>query len=205
DRDEDVPEEIFDAAGEIHLDEIIEMHPDPKKMEAALDLKPTSSKTERDETPDPEDEEDEPDEEEGEEEEETDLDAMSRKELKLLIKENDLEVRVVKSMSDDDIRDAIRDAMADEDPEEEEPEEEPEDEPEDEGKEGDPECPHGYTFGVDAEQKPECNDCDLWDECTDKLAESGDEEEPEPEPEKPKKTKKSSGKKKPPILRKKRK
>ncbi|MDY6958353.1 MAG: hypothetical protein SVK08_04280, partial [Halobacteriota archaeon] len=40
DRDEDVPEEIFDAAGEIHLDEIIEMHPDPKKMEAALDLKP---------------------------------------------------------------------------------------------------------------------------------------------------------------------
>lgn len=78
----------------------------------------------------PEDEaEDEEDEEEDEEED--DLTELSRTELKAYIKENELDVTVKKSMTDDDIRTAIEEAMGgeeDEEDEEEEDEEEDEDE-----------------------------------------------------------------------------
>lgn len=57
------------------------------------------------------------------EEEEVDLDVMDRKALKAFIKEQDLDIRVTKSMSDDDIREAIEEAM-DEGEEEEEEEDE---------------------------------------------------------------------------------
>lgn len=29
------------------------------------------------------------------------------------------------------------------------------------------ECPHGHEFGVDIEKKPECDECLLWDDCSD--------------------------------------
>lgn len=65
---------------------------------------------------DVEDEEEEPD-----EEEDDPLADMTRAELKAHIKAEELEVRVLKTMSDDDLRDAIREASEEED-EEEEPE-----------------------------------------------------------------------------------
>ena len=72
-------------------------------------------------------EEEETDDEDDSEEEETDgdeFDDMDRKELKRYIKENELEITVKKSMSDDDIRDLIREAVADSDDEDDSEEEE---------------------------------------------------------------------------------
>jgi hypothetical protein len=79
----------------------------------------------------PEDAEPE-DEAEDEDNGEVDLETLTRAELKKLIKENELEIRVTKGMSDDDLRGAIAEQLEEED-EAEEPEEE---EPEDEGEEG---------------------------------------------------------------------
>jgi hypothetical protein len=56
-----------------------------------------------------------------------DLDEMDRAELKAYIKENDLDVRVKKSMDEDDIREAIREEEGDEDDDEEEDKDELED------------------------------------------------------------------------------
>ena len=66
-----------------------------------------------------EDAEDEADAEDSETEDEDKLASMDRTALKAYIKENGLEVKVKKSWSDDDIRDAIRTAEADEEAEEE--------------------------------------------------------------------------------------
>lgn len=74
------------------------------------------------------DEDEEPDSEE-EEESADEFDKMDRSSLKKYIHDNDLDVSVKKSMSDDDIRDAIREVVnkdSDSDSEEEEEEEEPE-------------------------------------------------------------------------------
>lgn len=74
---------------------------------------------------DAEDEAESPDEAESEDEEDSEtededkLASMDRTALKAYIKENGLEVKVKKSWSDDDIRDAIRTAEADEEAEEE--------------------------------------------------------------------------------------
>jgi hypothetical protein len=78
---------------------------------------------------DEEDEDDEEDEEEDEEEEDDEdvLAELNRKELKAFIKENELDVKVKKSMSDDDIRDAIREEIDEDDEDEDEDEEEEED------------------------------------------------------------------------------
>ena len=54
---------------------------------------------------------------------------MDRTELKKYIKENDLEVSVKKSMTDDDLREAIREAMGGDDSDEEEDDEEEEETP----------------------------------------------------------------------------
>lgn len=71
-------------------------------------------------------EEDEEDEPEGDE-----YDDLNRNELKKVIAEEGLEIKVTRGMADDDIRAAIREALADEDEEDEdEPEEEEEPEPE---------------------------------------------------------------------------
>ena len=79
-------------------------------------------------------EEEETDDSEEEEEEDTDgdeFDDMDRKELKHYIKENELEITVKKSMSDDDIRDLIREAVADSDDEDDSEEEETDDDSDD--------------------------------------------------------------------------
>ena len=68
---------------------------------------------------DAEDEAESEDEEDSETEDEDKLASMDRTALKAYIKENGLEVKVKKSWSDDDIRDAIRTAEADEEAEEE--------------------------------------------------------------------------------------
>lgn len=67
-----------------------------------------------------EDEEDNSEDEDDSNEDSDEFDDMDRKELKAYIKENELEISVKKSMSDDDIRDAIREALknADEDSDE---------------------------------------------------------------------------------------
>jgi hypothetical protein len=82
-----------------------------------------------DEDTDDEDDEDLDDDEEldedDEETEEDEFDEMDRAELKSHIKENDLDVTVRKSMSDDDLREAIREAAGDEDEDEEDEEPEP--------------------------------------------------------------------------------
>jgi len=83
--------------------------------------------------------EEEPDEEPEEEEEDegVDLDALNRSELKKFIKDEELEIKVTKSMSDEDIREAIAEAMGEEseeeEPEDDEPEEEEGEESEGEG------------------------------------------------------------------------
>ena len=80
-------------------------------------------------------EEEETDDEDDSEEEETDsdeFDDMDRKELKHYIKENELEITVKKSMSDDDIRDLIREAVADSDDDEDSEEEETDEDSDDE-------------------------------------------------------------------------
>ena len=74
----------------------------------------------------PEEEEEDEDEEETEEEEEDEdegdqFDEMDRSALKAYIKENELDITVKKSMSDDDIREAIRAEVGEEEEEEEKP------------------------------------------------------------------------------------
>lgn len=81
-----------------------------------------------------EEEPEDDDAEEDDDEEGIDLDALDRKQLRALIKEESLEIRVLKSMSDDDIREAIAEALG-EDEEEEEPDDEEEDDEPDEDEE----------------------------------------------------------------------
>lgn len=74
----------------------------------------------------PEEEEEDEDEEETEEEEEDEdegdqFDEMDRSALKAYIKENELDITVKKSMSDDDIREAIRAEVGEEEEEDEKP------------------------------------------------------------------------------------
>jgi hypothetical protein len=94
------------------------------------------SLAEEDEEADAEEEEEEPDDEElddEEDEEELDLDTMSRAELKRLIKDEELEIKILRKHSDDDVRGMIAEAMS-EDEEAEEDEEadaEEEEEPDD--------------------------------------------------------------------------
>ena len=78
-------------------------------------------------------------EDEDEAEDEDDLDSMSRTELKQYIKDNELDVQVKKSMSDDDLRAAIQEMMEDEDEEEDSEEEDEEEEDEEEDDEEDEE------------------------------------------------------------------
>jgi len=75
-----------------------------------------------------EEEEDDEEEEAEEEAEEDELDDLDRDELKKYIRDNELEVSVKKSMSDEDIREAIREAVNEEEEEGEEEEDEEEEE-----------------------------------------------------------------------------
>jgi len=71
---------------------------------------------------------DDEDEDEDDDEEEVDLDELSRAELKVFIKEQELDVKVLKNDSDDELRDKVREALGEEDDEEEEDEDEDDDE-----------------------------------------------------------------------------
>lgn len=101
------------------------------KISKVMALAPDAEPAEEEEPEEPEDEEPEG------EEEDLDLDSLSRAELKALIKEEELEIKVVKSMTDDAIREAIaacyEEDEGEEEPEEEEPEEDAEGEEEEEG------------------------------------------------------------------------
>lgn len=122
----------------------------------------------------------EPDEEE--EEEELDLDSMSRSELKDLIKEEELEIRVVKSMSDDDIRAAIAEFLTEDEEEEAEEEEEEEEEESEEGEEEAEDEGDNYDTLTAADLRQELEDRELNSKGTKKVMiarlRKDDEEEP---------------------------
>lgn len=102
----------------------------PKKKSSKAAPAKKSKKVEEEEDDEEEDDEtEEEDEEESDDAEDDGLDDMDRKELKKYIKENDLEVSVKKSMSDDDLREAIREAMGGDDSDEEDEDEEEEEKP----------------------------------------------------------------------------
>lgn len=99
-------------------------------------------------------------EEEGEEQEDG-YDEMSRKELKAFIKEKELDIKVYKSMDDDDIREKIREEYEEEEEEEEEESEEEEETEEEEEEEtkGKIKCPGcGEKVKVGKKYCPECGE-----------------------------------------------
>ena len=115
----------------------VEEEEDADDEEEKKPAKKSAKKKVEEEPEDSEDEdsEDEDSDEDDSEEEETDCDEfddMDRKELKRYIKENELEITVKKSMSDDDIRDLIREAVADSDDEDDSEEEETDEDSDDE-------------------------------------------------------------------------
>ena len=84
--------------------------------------KPAKKASKKVEEPEEEDEDEEETEEEEEDEDEGDqFDEMDRSALKAYIKENELDITVKKSMSDDDIREAIRAEVGEEEEEDEKP------------------------------------------------------------------------------------
>ena len=116
----------------------VEEEEDADDEEEKKPAKKSAKKKVEEEDEDSEDEdseEEETDDSEEEEEEATngdEFDDMDRKELKRYIKENELEITVKKSMSDDDIRDLIREAVADSDDEDDSEEEETDEDSDDE-------------------------------------------------------------------------
>lgn len=102
---------------------------DEDKSKKKVASKKTSKKVVESEEDDEEDEEEES---EADSDEGDGLDDLDRNELKKYIRDNDLDVSVKKSMSDDDLREAIREALkedGDEDSDEEEDDEEEEEKP----------------------------------------------------------------------------
>jgi len=112
DTEEDEMEELAEEVEEEEEDE------KPAKKPAAKKSSPAKKAPVKVEEPEEEEED-----EETEEEEDFDLSSLDRNELKTFIKENDLDITVKKSMTDDDIREAIEAALEGE--EEEEVEEAP--------------------------------------------------------------------------------
>ena len=104
-----------------------EKKPAKKSAKKKVEEEPEDSEEETDE-----DDSDDEDDSEEEEEETDEFDDMDRKELKHYIKENELEITVKKTMSDDDIRDLIREAVADSDDEDDSEEEETDEDSDDE-------------------------------------------------------------------------
>jgi len=117
DRDADLPDKIMDQAMKIHLDELINMrinYDDINKIfmgdeeeDEPADETPSEEPAEDEPTEEPEEQ---PEEEPAEEAETDDFDGMDRSTLKKFIVENDLKdkVKVLKSDSDDDLRNKIR-------------------------------------------------------------------------------------------------
>lgn len=116
--DADGDDEGDEEAENDALAEEVEEEEKPKKG-AKKAAKKAEPEPEEDEDEEEESEEDEDDSDEDSEEGD-ELDEMDRSELKAYIKENELEITVKKSWSDDDIREKIREEMGDEEDEEEE-------------------------------------------------------------------------------------
>lgn len=36
-------------------------------------------------------------------------------------------------------------------------------------------CPHGHRFGIDTERYDDCDECEIWQKCADKINEGRDE------------------------------
>ena len=127
-----------------------------------------------------EESEEEGDEEEPEEEEESEepdprgeLEGLSRALLKKYIKDNKLEVKVVKSMEDSDIVDSIIKVVEGTSKEED-------DEGDSKSKKGSgskKKCPGGGTFGEDLEELDYCEKCKIWKDCVKKSEEKSEENE----------------------------
>ncbi len=75
------------------------------------------------------------------------------------------------------------------------PVEEPEEEPEEEIPFGHDECPSGHEFGVDTNNKEECDSCpkENWEECVSKSDEQPEPEEEEPKEEEPRSERQARG------------
>nr|DAR73071.1 MAG TPA: hypothetical protein [Caudoviricetes sp.] len=126
-----VVEEEDEDEGDDDSDDEEEEEEKPKKKSAKAPAKKATKKVEEEEEEDDEEPEEADDEEEDDSDEAEDdgLDEMDRTELKKYIRDNDLEVSVKKSMTEDDIREAIREAMGGDDSEEADDEEEEEEKP----------------------------------------------------------------------------
>ena len=103
-----------------------------KKTTTKKVTKKAEPEPEEEDNSDDEEEEDNSTDEDDSNEDSDEFEDMDRKELKAYIKENELEISVKKSMSDDDIRDAIREALknADEDSDEDDAEDSDDDDDE---------------------------------------------------------------------------
>jgi hypothetical protein len=102
------------------------------------DYRPRIAKLMKVEQPDEAEEPDEDEAGEDEEDEGVDLDSLNRTELKKFIKDEELDISVKKSMSDDDIRAAIVEAMPEDEEEPDEDEEEDEDEEDEDEEQAEP-------------------------------------------------------------------
>ncbi len=138
DEDDDEDEPKKKVASKKTSKKVVEQEEDDEEEEEKPAPKKTSKAGKKKSEPEPEEDEDEDEDEDEEEESEADsdeddgLDDLDRNELKKYIRDNDLDVSVKKSMSDDDLREAIREALkedGDEDSDEEEDDEEEEEKP----------------------------------------------------------------------------
>jgi len=105
------------------------------------------------------------------------FDDMEGDELEEYITENELDITIKRSDSDDDIRNKIRECE-DENSKEEAPSDKEEEKKEEKpkrargnrtrksGSKKDEECPHGKDYGKDCDLYDECDDCDIHDECS---------------------------------------
>ena len=81
------------------------------------------------------------------------LNNMNKRELRRYIKENNLDIQVTLSMSEDEIRKVINNCLVKQGKKE--------------GTEEKSKCPYGHKFGVDIDSKPDCMDCEIYEDCAD--------------------------------------
>ena len=109
-----IAKDEYEGAYKARVKTFLKAKSDEDEDEEDVDEEDEAEEEDEDEEDEEEDDAEEEDEEEDDEEEDDDpLADLDRAGLKAYIKENDLEVKVLKSMSDDDIRDKIREAADD--------------------------------------------------------------------------------------------
>lgn len=146
--DQDTEIGLFDDEDWLeHLEEIKNQYDDEEEQEE----KPSKKTTKKPAKPADDDEDEEEDEKPAKKapkREEDEFDDMDRTELKAYINENELEISVKKSMSDDDLRDAIREELKNAGSKKEEPEED-----DDENNEEEEEKPRLHMSLADIKKK----------------------------------------------------